>query len=434
MQSYLTPGVHREDIFPLPPAELRTGVPAFVGLVRDRRDEAFLRDVSLWEPSIAGRAILGEVDEDKDADKPRRFVRWAEFEGTFLALRHKSYLPHAVRGFFENGGRLCYVQVVDVDAGASVAASSAATALEKGLKALEVLEDVDLVCAPDIMWPHQEGKRLPEDEVLRMQSAVLKHCRARGDRFAILDAPPFADVEQAKAYPEKLRQTGGLDGIDGALYYPWIGVLDGPVSNGGFVPPCGHVAGVYARTDERIGVHKAPANEVLEGAVDLRVNLTDAQQGRLNPVGVNCIRAFPGRGIRVWGARTLSDPDQRAWLYVNVRRLFLTAARWIERNMADVVFEPHDANLWEQIKRDLYVYFNGLFQRGALKGSTPQEAFYVKCDAEINPPEVRDLGHVVTEIGLAPALPNEFIVVRLIHSASGVTITGPTRPGQTGIG
>jgi phage tail sheath protein FI len=288
------------------------------------------------------------------------------------------------------------------------------------------LDDVDLVCAPDIMWA-QNGEPWPEDEMRRMQAAVLKHCRICGDRFAILNTPPELGVDRAQAYPTSLRQTGAPEGANGALYYPWIRVLDGPLASERFVPPCGHVAGVYARTDENSGVHKAPANEVLESALDLRVRVSDVQQGKLNPEGVNCIRVFPGRGIRVWGARTLSTG--RAWRYVNVRRLFLTAGRWIERNMTDVVFEPHDANLWEHIKRDLYVYFNGLFRQGALRGSTPQEAFYIKCDADLNPPEVRDLGHIVTEIGLAPALPNEFIVVRLIHSSSGISITGPTRPG-----
>jgi len=194
---------------------------------------------------------------------------------------------------------------------------------------------------------------------------------------------------------------------------------------------------VYARSDQRIGVHKAPANEVLEGVLDLEAGVTDADQGRLNPVGVNCLRAFPGRGIRIWGARTLSNDS--AWTYVNVRRLFLTAGRWIERNMTGVVFEPHDQRLWARIVRELTAYFNDLFQRGALKGQTVQEAFYVKCNAETNPPEVRDAGMVVTEIGLAPTVPGEFVVVRIIHGASGVTITAepaepvaPSAPGRRG--
>jgi len=162
-------------------------------------------------------------------------------------------------------------------------------------------------------------------------------------------------------------------------------------------------------------VHKAPANEELEGVVDLAVHLTDADQAQLNPVGVNALRAFPGRGIRVWGARTLSR--NAAWTYVNVRRLFLTATRWIELSLADAVFEPHDTRLWNRITRELTTYFEGLFRAGALRGRTAAEAFFVKCDGETNPPEVRETGRVVTVIGLAPAVPNEFVVVRIIHGA-----------------
>jgi phage tail sheath protein FI len=174
----------------------------------------------------------------------------------------------------------------------------------------------------------------------------------------------------------------------------------------------------------RIGVHKAPANEILEGVVDLEVNLTHDQQGPLNVRGINCLRAFPGRGIRIWGARTLSSDI--FWRYVNVRRLFLTVGRWIERNMADVLFEPQSLGLWAHIVRDLSVYLEELFRRGALKGESPQEAFYVKCDAELNPPEVQAEGIVITEIGLAAAVPAEFIVVRLIHGPAGLRIIGPS--------
>jgi phage tail sheath protein FI len=211
--------------------------------------------------------------------------------------------------------------------------------------------------------------------------------------------------------------------MNGALYYPWIKVQTPSMPQGALMPPCGHIAGVYARTDQRTGVHKAPANEALEGVLDLEREIDDLTQGQLNPQSVDCLRAFPGRGIRVWGARTLSNNS--AWLYINVRRLFLTASRWIERNMSAMIFEQNDPSLWTRIERELTAYLNGLFQRGALKGSKPQEAFYVKCDAETNPSEVREEGRVVTEIGLAPAVPNEFVIVRIVHGASGVTISGP---------
>jgi len=172
-------------------------------------------------------------------------------------------------------------------------------------------------------------------------------------------------------------------------------------------------------------VHKAPANEVLHGVSDLVPDVSDADQAELNPIGVNCLRAFPGRGIRVWGARTLSR--EPAWTYISVRRLFLTVGRWIERNLTDVPFEPNDARLWSRIERELTTYFSELLRQGALKGNTAADAFYVKCNAETNPQEGRDAGKVVTEIGLAPSVPAEFIVVRIITGTSGITIAGPTR-------
>jgi hypothetical protein len=449
MRTYPTPGVYREDVFPAPAAELRTGVPAFLGFARDKplfnikpafqseldneiisadlwqefrdRKIALSRDVTLsieekgsaWLITDKGHRQTYQVRKEKGLtvytkiafNDPQRLTLWPQFERRFAAPRSGGYLAHAVRGFFANGGDLCYVVRLDDTV-------SPREALRDALAALAPLDTIDLVCAPDVV--------MDREHVPALQQEVLDHCEKAGDRFAILDSLLGAGVDEVLEHRRELR------GNNGALYYPWIQVLDGPAATGGFVPPCGHVAGVYARSDRRAGVHKAPANEILESVLDLEVNLSAAQQGELNPVGVNCLRAFPGRGIRVWGARTLSDDP--AWSYVNVRRLFLTAARWIERNMADVVLEPHNPNLWERIKRELNVYFDRLFRQGALKGSTPQEAFYVKCDETINPPEVRDAGLVITEIGLAPALPNEFIVVHIIHGASGITITGPTRP------
>ncbi|MBN1812219.1 MAG: phage tail sheath subtilisin-like domain-containing protein [Anaerolineae bacterium] len=377
MPTYQTPGVYREDVF-LPPAdELRTGVPALLGY-----------------------AEAGEVNT------PQTLTLWSQFEEKFGAPPEEGYLAGAVRGFFENGGEMCAVVRLDDTL-------SPQDALRKGLEALEPLNTIDLVCAPDIM--------VGSDQEAALQQEVLEHCENTGDRFAILDSPQGAAVDEVLSRRRELR------GTNGALYYPWIKVLEGEAMAEGFIPPCGHVAGVYARSDQRIGVHKAPANEVLEGVLDLEADVTDADQGRMNPVGVNCLRAFPGRGIRVWGARTLSNDS--AWTYINVRRLFLTAGRWIERNMTGVVFEPHDQRLWARIVRELTAYFNDLFRRGALKGQTPQEAFYVKCNAETNPPEVRDAGMIVTEIGLAPTVPGEFVAVRIIHGASGVTITTePTEP------
>jgi phage tail sheath protein FI len=241
---------------------------------------------------------------------------------------------------------------------------------------------------------------------------VLRHCDDTGGRFAILDSRPGATVD------EVLAQRAGLVSVNGALYYPWVRTTAGPA------PPCGHVAGVYARTDARVGVHKAPANEALEGVVDVEMPLTDAQQAVLNPAGVDCLRARPGRGIRVWGARTIAtDPS---WRYINARRLVLRVARWLERNGATAAFEVSEPRLWSQMTRDVNAYLMDLFRRGALAGRTPEEAFYVKCDAGTNPPDVRDAGLLVTEVGIAPTVPGEFLVVRITHGPAGVVAGAPT--------
>jgi phage tail sheath protein FI len=180
------------------------------------------------------------------------------------------------------------------------------------------------------------------------------------------------------------------------------------------------VAGVYARTDYRVGVHKAPANALVEGVVDIRAHVDDREQGILNAVGVNCLRALPGRGIRVCGARTLSGRAE--WRYVNVRRLVITVRRWLENECLDLVFDPNDSQLWNRIRDRLSSYCFTLYRSGALKGDTPEEAYYVKCDAETNPPAERDDGEVTTEIGLAATRPAEFIVVRITQRAGrGVT-------------
>ena len=213
-------------------------------------------------------------------------------------------------------------------------------------------------------------------------------------------------------------KEAGYDTKYGAVYYPWLQVAN-PAGNGEslLVPPCGYMAGVYARSDTERGVHKAPANEVVRGAIGVEKQITKSEQDILNPIGINCIRAFPGRGIRVWGARTLSsDP---AWRYINVRRLFNFVEKSIQLGTQWVVFEPNDMDLWARIRRDINAFLTMVWRSGALFGATPSQAFYVKCDEETNPPEARDLGQVVIEIGIAPVKPAEFVIFRISQWASG---------------
>jgi phage tail sheath protein FI len=171
------------------------------------------------------------------------------------------------------------------------------------------------------------------------------------------------------------------------------------------------MAGIWARSDNTRGVHKAPANEVVLGAVGLAYGTTKGEQDTLNPIGVNCIRAFPGRGIRVWGARTLSSNP--SWRYLNVRRLFNFVEKSIELGTQWVVFEPNDYDLWARVNRDVTAFLKTVWVSGALFGRTPDEAFYVKCDEELNPPESRDLGRLIIEIGMCPVKPAEFVIFRI---------------------
>src|SRR5215475_173311 len=404
------PGVFLEEIMPESPPVFRTGVPVFVGFVHEYE----------WR------------DEEKRACA---LTHWEQFRGRVGQPVRGGFLEYVVRGFFENGGEYCIVIPLRVsrDEPDSVWLTGEFEKLFtrdisgwRGI--LEQTEDADLICVPDLMM---EGVREDQEVVFRIQRRVLEYCSDMGDRFAILDIVPIGDIGRsfAKVRMEDIENViqhwQELSPTEGALYFPWIRVrpLADEDRDGVLVPPCGHIAGIYARSDAGIGVHKAPANEIVEGALDLEVHLTDEDQSELNKVGVNCLRSFPRRGIRVWGARTLSGLPN--WRYVNVRRLFLTLVRWIERNMQDLVFEPNGPPVWDRVNDRLGAYCYELFSRGALKGGQPDEAFFVKCDAETNPLEAREAGRLICEVGLAPLTPAEFIIVRITQVATGVTATIP---------
>jgi hypothetical protein len=393
--TYRTPGVYPEQLVVSARPAVATGVPAFLAYATPAGESSRL------EP------LQARVELD------------AKFAPSPSAGTTTSHLWSAVDGFFANGGTRCFVVALDDRL-------PPPTALADGLDRLELVTDVDLLCVPDAVRRLIGHAPLPlpaeeADAMIALQRMVLDHCTGRADRFAILDSLPRAGVEDV------LAQRGALIGRHGALYYPWVRARLNGDDALAFVPPSGHVAGVFARTDAAVGVHKAPANETLEGVLDLAADVGQEEQARLNPVGVNCIRTFRGRGIRVWGARTLAS--EPAWAYVSVVRVFLTAARWIEQSLQHLAFESNDASLWEYVEREVGAYFLTLYGRGALRGATARDAFYVKCNAETNPPEVRDAGQIVTEIGLAASGPNEFVVVQIVQHAEGVTIAGPTRPG-----
>jgi hypothetical protein len=282
-----------------------------------------------------------------------------------------------------------------------------------GVEGLEAIDDITMVCAPDLMTT-APGQKLDLNTVKAVQTMMIAHCERLGDRMALLDAPPGMSPQQVQKWR---MDVAGYDSSYAALYYPWLEVNDPATNRPANIPASGHVAGIWARNDATRGVHKAPANEVVRGATGLAYNTTRGEQDILNPIGVNCIRSLPGMGIRVWGARSLASNS--TWRYINVRRLFNYVEKSIELGTQWVVFEPNDPSLWGQVLRDTNAFLTNVWRTGALFGTSPDQAYYVKCDEELNPPESRDAGRLVIEIGLAPVKPAEFVIFRISQWAGG---------------
>jgi phage tail sheath protein FI len=238
-----------------------------------------------------------------------------------------------------------------------------------------------------------------------VQRAIVEHCEKLHDRFALLDSMPGHGLQEA------IDWRGHFDTSHASFYHPWIKVRGGTGEELFLVPPSGHIAGAIARNDRLEGVHRAAANQPLEGLVDVGAPLRKRERDYAFDHRVNTLCAFPGRGIRVWGSRTLSsDP---AFVQINVRRLFILIRKSVEKYAQWVVFEPNEETLWKKIVRSVDVFLNDLWTQGALLGASQDEAYYVKCDEETNPPESRDVGQLVCEIGVAPVKPAEFIIVRI---------------------
>jgi hypothetical protein len=509
MPNYLTPGVYVEE------------VPS---------SQAPIEGVGTAIAAFIGRAPYGPVNE------PQRIASWADFARIFTdpadpepgPFMEGSYLAHAVYGFFENGGQLCWIVRVGADApddppravlgpasaggnalqaasidaknggpititviedgagpgdpgerkgdakssytfeitepgGAAerleglklttlvkeVNAKSSLVRLEsagplkslepgtyrlekpqavveeleagvvvgdsarrEGIGSLTALDEVTMLCVPDAVTLAANGD---DGDLRAIQSAMLSHCEGAGNRMAILDPPASARLPQqvlewrAGAVPESKF---------GALYYPWLRVRN-PIGKGMIeVPPCGHIAGIWARSDGERGVHKAPANEVVRGATGLTFQLSQAEQGQLNFDGINCVRTFPGRGSVVWGARTLSG-TKAEWRYLNVRRLFNFISESIMKGTQWAVFEPNDERLWLRLRVSTASFLTRVWRDGALFGATPAEAFYVKCDAQNNRPEDIDAGRVTIEVGISPVKPAEFVVFQISQYTAG---------------
>jgi phage tail sheath protein FI len=295
-----------------------------------------------------------------------------------------------------------------------------------GVAALERVDDVSFVAVPDLMAPSPAApattvRRFGDDDVVDAQLAIINSCLRCGDRIAILDLPPEGE-DRVLAYRTKLPSGDNMAAAVAAAYHPWIAVAD-PLRVSGlvrFIPPSGHVAGMIARTDRFRGVHKPPANEVIEGAYDVLGAVAAEVHGRLNAAGINAIRIVPGRGTLVLGARTLSD-DVR-WRYVNVRRLFSMIEEALDEQMQWAVFEPNNPRLWRHVDRAVRGLLERLYRAGMLDGETSDDAYYIRCDDTTNPTEQTDSGRVTCVIGIQPPYPAEFIVVRIGVTRSGIEI------------
>jgi hypothetical protein len=261
---------------------------------------------------------------------------------------------------------------------------------------------------------------IPGETSANVQQQMVAYCNARQDCFAILDGvrdmkPGFPDLQVQFA---QVRDAKGF----GALYYPWILVVNPLSGQNEYWPPSGHVMGIYGRTDHQPGVHKAPANAGIFGALGVERRLTDQDQGPLNLLGICIIRVFPERAEPVvFAARTTSTDTN--WQYVNIRRLFIYLEQSIEQGIRGALFEPNDLKLWKKLKRTIVEFLTRVWQDGALFGATADKAFYVRIDEALNPPSTRALGQLFIEVGLAPSYPAEFIILRIGIWQGGAQIT-----------
>jgi phage tail sheath protein FI len=258
------------------------------------------------------------------------------------------------------------------------------------------------------------------EQIRALQEQLIGQCERLKDRMAILDIPRFNDQEMTPAEVPNWRNQFSTKYA--SLYYPWLMVPD-PLRLGGLlrpIPPSGHVAGMYARVDQRVGVHKPPANEVLEGTRDVSTAVDDVDHGGLNEQGVNVIRSYSGRGVRVAGARTLSQDSE--WRFVNVRRLLIMIAEAIDEGTQWTVFEPNNPDLWREVDRVVRSFLDGLWRRGTLDGATAEEAYLVRCDETTNPAEVTERGQMICLMGVQPPWPAEFVIVRIGKTENGTEI------------
>lgn len=428
MPQYLSPGVYVEEVPPLsrPIAGVGTSTPGFIGVIPD----------TIHLPASPAGTDSDEIKQrgykhvsytvNAEAKQAYRITSWGQYVKLFgdfvgessaaavttgnpAVTPSQRHLAHAVYGFFNNGGSSCYV--VRITAG---------TQLDNALASLAAIDDIAMIVAPGLSGATEYSK-------------LIAHCELLKDRVAILDSVAsdnaFDSGDFSKLESPATSSTVGRpqNSTYAAFYFPWLQVFDPATSliqsatkGDGlvYVPPSGHIAGIYARTDATRGVFKAPANEALQGVTGLKYLLSQADQDSLNDNGVNLIRPLVG-ALRVWGGRTVGGDANGEYRYISTRRYFNYLRESIDQGTQFVVFEPNSSALWERIKRTVGGFLLREWRSGALFGTTPEKAFFVKCDADTNPPEVREAGQVVTEIGVAIVKPAEFVIFRIQQTSGG---------------
>ncbi|QCP51747.1 phage tail sheath family protein [Trinickia violacea] len=420
------------------PAPAPDAAPAKLVEQEDDTYEDIKQDDTLLARSILRPFILQEFTlkvESLDTKLCTNFTEYAQRFGTFSAYKDTPDLPydnpdlwtfspmhpghhaltHAVNGFFKNGGTKAFVCRIDRE-----------EQLEDALENFKSIDELAIIAIPGLPKSADNWE------------ALMTHVENRENCFAILDSQQVVnDGDDNDLDVQQLNYTSAGENAalprpckNAAFYFPHIEVIDpakllqdgdvarkvNPKYRGRtYVAPSGHLAGIYARTDTERGVHKAPANCVIRGAIEVKYYVSKPVQELLNPQGVNAIRIM-NNAVTVWGARTIGGDANSEWKYVSVRRLFLFLQKSIEEGTQWIVFEPNDEALWGKIRLNVSAFLTNVWRSGALFGATPEEAFYVKCDAELNPPEVRDLGQVITEIGVAIVRPAEFVIFRITQS------------------
>jgi len=462
MPTYLSPGVYVEEVPPLarPIAGVGTSTAGFIGVIPDSHiipnpvTEVAIgvgdgtKDFKLpdypvdttsgkFKIRVKGKEVTGATLANDDAKKESTvtlttapapgekidgdyiinrkvvaagevklctsFDEFKKFFGDFSTDAGQSKLAHAVYGFFNNGGSRCYVVRTAAETNITV---------DFLARTFEPIDEIAIVAAPGIT-----NKTVRAD--------IVTHCQIKTqDRVAIFDCAEIIEDESKNLDLTKLAPDSTGDFLPPksnfvAFYFPWIQVSDpatksqNPQGDGLiYVPPSGHMAGIYARVDSQRGVYKAPANEPVLGAVGLKYSISKAQQDGLNPQGVNVIRPLNGN-IYVWGARTIGGDANGEYKYISTRRYFNFLRESIDEGTQFAVFEPNSSALWQRIVRNVGDFLLGQWRDGALFGDTPKQAFFVRCDASTNPADVRERGQVVTEIGVAIVKPAEFVIFRI---------------------